>query len=141
MEEPRPPSTVMKRERVPKRPGLPVWPVCGGRDAGGEGGELEDVASVEREIVDLLLVDDLADGGFGSLELRGECGDFDDFVGSADAEGEGDVGGLADLDVEGGDLAGLEAGLLYADGVVGGEAGSGQRSHRSRWWSPCARHR
>ena len=90
-----------------------------GRDTGRESRKLKNVSTVEGKIVDLLLIDDRADGCFGRLQRRGHGRDFDGLRGCPDTERDGGVGGLIDEEIERGDGAGLEARLLDGELVVG----------------------
>ncbi len=93
--------------------------------AGGEEGELEEVAAVEGEGVDALGVHDGADGiGFRFEDDLAVAGDGDHVAHLAELEGGGEGGELADLDLEAGLFEGGEAVLGNTDGVgSGGDGG------------------
>ena len=67
-------------------------------DARSEGGELYEVASIEREVGDLALLDDLTDGRAIAFDERVGGADFDGFGDAADLKLKVESGGLVDFE-------------------------------------------
>ena len=85
-----------------------------GRDAGGELGDVDEVASVERRVVDGGGADDLADGGLLGLQQR---------RGGVDGDALGDGSGLQ-LEVDGEALLDVEMEVLLGGGLHAGRRGA-----------------
>ena len=93
-----------------------------GFDSRREDEQRGEVAAVERELLDLLGLDDAAEVGGGVLQhdafLFG--GDLDGFVDCADGEDLVLGEGLVDKEVQGRELDGAEAGFGDGEGVAAG---------------------
>ena len=85
--------------------------------AGAEEQQLEEVAAVQRQLRDLLLGDDLADGGGVGVDRRGIGFDFDPFGDVACGQLEVDALDLIDVQLHVGMHGELEPGLLRGDDI------------------------
>ena len=98
---------------VPVCAGVPVWVAQGvRRNAWSQGRKLKHIASVEWQIIDLLLVDDLSDRRLLRLQLRRQRAHLDRVGNSADGQSNRTVRRLADFYVDRRNFGNLEACLL-----------------------------
>ena len=88
--------------------------------SGNQLGELDEVASVEWEVDDLVGVDDSADDGIFGLGGNGNRVDLNDLANRADFQLGVDAGSLAHLERNAFQSAGLEARRFYGDCVAAG---------------------
>ncbi len=80
--------------------------------------EGERVAPVQRHIQDLLVVDHLAQGGADRIHQGRGAGNLDGLAYQSDAQGDMQVCGLIDLQVDSGNSFCFVAGRRHGDGVV-----------------------
>src|SRR5271165_5759183 len=71
-----------------------------GSGAGGEGGELHEVSSVQRQLGDFLRSDNLAEGGIGGFNGDGGGGDFHGGGLRGGRQGEIELAGFVDLQAQ-----------------------------------------